>query len=542
MARRSTGGPAEGGTPAAAPGRSAVTPRRAFWASFALFFALFGLWALASPLTAAPDEPAHATKAAAVVRGQWVGDPVAGEPNGFGSVHVPKVIWESQAYPLCFYFHPEVDASCLVMPTEEPDRIVYAVTTASNYNPLYYSVTGLPSLLPVGIPMLYLMRLVSAAICAFALAWAVRSLAELRRVSWPVLGLVAALTPQTVFLASSISPAAPEICAAIGLWTGLLVVVRRPDPARLPARMAGIAVLASVLVNLRGLSPLFLAIAVVTVVVSAPWHNTWVALRDRRSWPWLGLVGVASVLALVWSRTQGTLPSGAVKFPEWGFRTAAKRSVLDTWPYLKNMVGQFGWMDTDLPIWLVVAWLAALVALLVAAVVRGSWRERLALVGLAGASLVLPIVIHASQAKYVGIVWQGRYFLPAVVGIPLLAGFVLRGRPAAVPADDVAVGGADEVAEDVPTATADATAHEPLDGLRSAGRWLPWGAGALLAAQLVAFAVNLHRYVVGTDGPWLGTADEAWMPPLSPPVLLLLAAAVLWWLYRLLRRVTPDAR
>ncbi len=534
MKVRSTGAPAqEGGPTATAPGPRAVTPRRAFWSSFALFFALFALWSLASPLTSAPDEPAHATKAAAVVRGEWVGEPVAGEPDGHGSVHVPNVIWQSQGFPLCFYFHADRDASCMDTATKDPDRIVFAVTTASNYNPLYYTVTGLPSLLPVGAPMLYLMRLVSAALCAFALAWAVRSLAELRRVTWPVLGLVAALTPQTVFLASSISPAAPEICTAIGLWAGLLVVVRRPDPARLPARMAGIAVLASVLVNLRGMSPLFLAIAVATVVVSAPWRNTWVALRDRRSWPWLGLVAVASVLALAWTRTQGSLPSGAVAFPDWTFREAAKRSILDTPDYLTNMVGQFGWMDTDLPVWFVIAWLAGILALVVAALVRGSWRERIVLVGLAAATMALPVAIHASQAKYVGIVWQGRYFLPAAVGIPLLAGFILRGRPAVVP-DDV------PVAEGA-SATVDAdAAAERLEGLRGAGRWLPWGVGALLVGQLLAFSINLHRYVVGVDGPWFGTEADAWAPPLSAPVLMLLTVAVLWWLFRLARRVGPD--
>ena len=94
MRGRSTGTPVaeDAVAPEVDRGRG-VTPRRAFWSSFALFFALFAVWTLANPLTAAPDEPSHATKAAAVVRGEWVGEPVADQPDGFGSVHVPKVVW-----------------------------------------------------------------------------------------------------------------------------------------------------------------------------------------------------------------------------------------------------------------------------------------------------------------------------------------------------------------------------------------------------------------------------------------------------------------
>lgn len=494
------------GTAPPAPARGGVSPRRAFWASFGLFYALFALWAVANPLTAAPDEPSHATKAAAVVRGDLVGEPVPGEPDGFGAVYVPNVIWQSQAYPICYYFKPDVTAACEPEEPADPDTIVYAVTTASSYNPLYYLPTGLPTLLPVGEDMLLLMRLVSAVLCAFALAWAVRSLAELRALSWPVLGLAAATTPMVVFLASSISPAGLEICAAIGLWAGLLAIVHHPDPTRLPARMAGVAVLASVLVNLRGMSPLFLALIVGTVVASAPWANTWVALRDRRSWPWLGLVAVASGAALAWLRTAGALPAATVEFPEWGFDRAAATSVYATPVYLRNMVGQFGWVDTELPLVMVVAWLAVIGGMAIAALVVGTWRQRIVLTVLGVLTLGLPVLIHASQAQYIGIVWQGRYFLPAAVGIPLLAAFVLRERrPAA-----------------------------------AVGRWASWGVAALLLGQLVAFAVNLHRYVSGANGPWFGEVPDAWSPPLSPWVLIGACAAVLAWLLRLLTTVSAG--
>lgn len=513
MVEQQTAGdePADRGDQAAERGRTArprhrpVSPGQAFWTSFLLFFGLFTAWAVGNPLTAAPDEPSHATKAAAVVRGELVGQPVEGEPDGFGSVHVPNLIWQSQGWPMCYYFRPEVPASCEPEDPQDPGRIVYAVTTASSYNPLYYSVTGLPTLLPLGREMLLLMRLVSAVLCGFAMAWAVRALTELRSVSWPVLGLLAATTPMVVYLASTVSPAGLEICTAIGLWTALLAVVHHPDPTRLTSRMAGIAVLASVLVNLRGMSPLFLAIIVGSVVASAPWASTWGTLRDRRSWPWLGLVAVASVAALAWIRFAGALPTSKVAFPEWGFVRAAKASIYDTPVYLRNMVGQFGWVDTELPIAVVGGVLVVIAGIVVVGVVRGTVRERVVLVGLGLVTLGLPVLIQAWQAKHLGIVWQGRYFLPVAVGLPLLAAFAVRGRATT----------------------------------RQAGRWFPVVAGALMLAQLIAFAVNLHRYAVGADGPWWGSTPDIWRPPLPIPVLFAACAgllvALLWLLLRIAR-------
>ena len=269
--------------------------------------------------------------------------------------------------------------------------------------------------------------------------------------------------------------------------------------------MAGIAVLASVLVNLRGMSPLFLALIVGTVVASAPWANTWVALRDRRSWPWLGLVAVASGAALTWIRTAGALPTATVEFPEWVFDRAAATSVYATPLYLRNMVGEFGWTDTELPLVMVVAWLALIGGMAIAALVVGTWRQRIVLATLGLLTLGLPVLIHASQAKYIGIVWQGRYFLPAAVGIPLLAAFVLRERR---PGWAV--------------------------GRWAVDRWTAWVLAALLLGQLVAFAVNLHRYVSGANGPWFGDVPDAWSPPLTPWVLIGACAAVLAWLLRLL--------
>ena len=68
-----------------------------------LFSVLSISWAFATPIAAAPDEPAHLVKAASVVAGQLVG----GEHTPYGDiVDVPYWIAYTHAQT-CFAFEPE---------------------------------------------------------------------------------------------------------------------------------------------------------------------------------------------------------------------------------------------------------------------------------------------------------------------------------------------------------------------------------------------------------------------------------------------------
>ena len=89
--------------------------RRRWWGSFAVFTLLISIWSLATPLMAAPDEPAHVTKAAAVVRLQFLG---TSEPfkkaSGISpiiTVRVPAAFGHRR--PPCYSNHPDRPASCM---------------------------------------------------------------------------------------------------------------------------------------------------------------------------------------------------------------------------------------------------------------------------------------------------------------------------------------------------------------------------------------------------------------------------------------------
>ncbi|TKR23670.1 DUF2142 domain-containing protein [Cellulomonas hominis] len=497
-----------------APGRTPPSPRKVYWLAFAVLMVLTSAWSLASPLAAGPDENAHMVKSAAVVRGDLHGDILAASP-GSGVVTVPTIYGMMMGYPTCFVFRGDVPADC--QPDLPAGQAAEAPTQAETWvirnNPLYYAITGLPTLLPAGEYTLYLMRLVSAALCSAVLAWAFRSLAEITRRPLVIAGLVTAVTPMVVFLNSTVNPSALEISAALALWVAMLALVRAPDPARLVPRAAGIAVLAVLLGNARGTSPLYVAvIAVAVAVLVGPWRNFATAMLDRRTWPWLGVVVVGNLASLWWSMNAGTLEAGGADHPELGFLSTANRTFFDTGDFLIASIGRFGWTDTHLPMlaYLVYAALAGFPILLALCV--GDRRTRVAMLGVLGVAVLLPVLVHAWQARNVGYIWTARYSMPLFVGVSVTAGFLCR------------------------------------DLLRPLPRWVGdriAGSVAVLASigMVIAFLTNLRRYVVGDGGSWRQIFSGEWQPPVPGLVLTLLVLAALgagvWLLDRLVRSPEP---
>jgi hypothetical protein len=471
---------------------------KVFWGWWAVLLLLASVWSVANPLMASPDEPAHTVKAAAVARGQLLGE----DTTGGTGVDVPYFYRLVTAYPTCYMFVPDEPAGCDLVPTEELDAPSDTVTPAGRYNPLYYSIVGLPTLLPEGDGALYAMRILSAALTTFFVALGLRALAQTGPAAWAVPGLAGALTPMVVFLTSTVNPAAIEITAAFALWCQLLALLRHPDPALVRSRMWWIALSTTFFVNARGLSLLYCAVLVAVVLLVSPWRSFLDVVRTRAAWAPLAAVVVACGAAAAWVVGTNSLGSGsAVNHPDLTFLPAAKMTVLAWDDFVLNMVGQFGWMDTPLEAWVLMAYAAGAAFVVLAALAVGRWRDRAGIVLVAAATFALPVVVHASQAHFLGFIWQGRYILPVAVGVPVLAAFVVHRRAQGVPA-----------------------AWSP--GVRRIGVQVAVVVGSLLAfVQLAAFAENLHRYVNGEDGGWFSLAPDAWLPPV--PLGLLIPLGVL---------------
>ena len=134
-------------------------------------------WAVATPLSASPDEPAHIIKAAAVVRGQLIGEPTSRQ--GFTTVTIPSAVGNAWAWT-CPAYHPQTTADCQVITGDSTVRST--VTSAGLYNPTYYALVGWPSLVfSTPHAAVYSMRFVSGLICSFFLAVAFTALMLLKR-------------------------------------------------------------------------------------------------------------------------------------------------------------------------------------------------------------------------------------------------------------------------------------------------------------------------------------------------------------------------
>lgn len=500
--------------------RDPARDRRVWLAAFAVAFALMAAWTWATPLFASPDAPSQVVKAAAVIRGEWVGRLVGGPESPDTLVRVPAALARATSVPVCFAFHPQASARCAPALPDVSGSLT-ATTSVGRYPPLYYLVAGLGSLVASGAVSVYLMGLVSAVLPAAFLASAVVTLSTSSRGRLLAAGFAVAVTPMVFFLAGVVNPSGLEIASAIAFWTSGLVLVTEPDlpRGRLLAR-AGLA--AAVLTQLRGLGPFLLAVDFVVLLAAADAAILRSVVRDRRTWAWAAGVFACGVFAVVWILTQGSLDIGKIA-PIPGNPSTLRILELaygKTYLEVRQMIGIFGWLDTPAPtLALVCAYVALLVvaggAALALRVSAGPARRR-ALLALAVALgwVIIAGALTASQAHRIGLVGQGRYYLPIAAGAPLLAACAL------------------------------ADARPAWD--RLARRWATAAAVGVPAlwwvTQVAAFTQTLHRYAVGYSAP-IGLLDRGWHPPGIPDWALAGLFAVLAALAALgLRAVTRAGR
>jgi hypothetical protein len=471
-------------------GRLGTRPVAVFVVSFLAFLALSSLWAVTTPIGASPDEPAHYIKAASTVRGQLIGEP--GPRPQDKVVQVPENVADT-GNVMCMAYDPSTTADCL--PPFGSDRdLVDSTTSAGLYNPVYYVLVGWPSLLEMGKGSLFLMRFVSAALCAFFLASAVTALSRLPRPTLPVLAVFAVSTPMTYFLMGSVNPNALEISTTAAFFSTLLLATTTPVPAG-PGRwlVAGsLALSGGLLVQARGLSPVWLGLAVLVVAV---WVGVPAFLRRVLTPPYLVsvvAVAVSTALAVVWTLRSGSLNAVGV-YSGAGTSTAQGfvRMVETSTDYVAQAAGNFGWLDTPAPGYVAFVYSGLLGLLVVSALLFGGRTRAGAAVWVALASaVVIPAAVQASSVTESGYIWQGRYSLPAVVVLVLVAAVAASGR-----FDRLPVSEGRRVVLFLLAATAFVQAASALTALKrySVGLWTSW-------AEMFSAPV-WHPPLLGV-GPW----------------------------------------
>ena len=445
-----------------------------------LFFVPAAAWAVANPLFSVPDEPSHVTKAVSI----WYGDlsgKVTQPGTGVRTYRLPA-FWAP--HDPCFARQIDTGPASCPPVLSGSHRVVDVSTPSGAYPPLYFALVGWPGRLFPRAFGVYLMRLVSALLCAVFLAAAVRALLRVLRPGLAVAGVLVAVTPMTWFLAGSVNPSGFEIATAIALWAHVLAVARRSelDVAGVPTSLlVGLFVSGSAMALTRPLSGPFAAAIVILALLSTGWPTLVAMARQRRlqiTFVGLAVVCVAAV-GMVYATGIATKVVGGSPFPAGADHWTV---ILGTTPtYVSQMIGTFGWLDTPTSNLTLYVWLGLVFALMAGAVMLSRWRHNIGLALTVAATILIPLFLQAPLTGSTSLVWQGRYTLPIAAGIPLLAILSLDR-------------GAGLVA-----------------GLT---RRLSVAVAATVAVlNTHALYWDLHRYTVGLDSRSLNILLGAWQPP-----------------------------
>jgi hypothetical protein len=496
------------------------------WAiSTLVLFALMVTWSFATPLGAASDEPTQMIKAAAVARGEFLGQTATGqsvtrvghEGRAVMTVLVPATYAEDARLPTCFRHQPKKTAACAPAPTTS-GQLTAATTYVGRYPPLYYMIVGLPSRVLHSGAGMYFMRVLSALASALLLGLALAMSARWSRSRFLVGGVALAATPMVVFLGSVVNPSGLEIAASIAAWTTGLVLVMDHSSKPPVGLVVAFAVSSCVLELIRGLSPFWLLLVLVTLVALEP-RGCWQLVRDgagRIAAAVIVLTGVVATAYIVLAGATVITPSGIPLPAHATAWTVVNLYQAHITGYVTQVVGDFGWLDTPAPFLVVMVIGLTIAGLVWLAIATARRRHAAVLIGLIVASVVVPIAINVKSALQLdNDVWQSRYALPLYVGVPLVA--------AAIATRSKAFG---------PT---------PTRRLIVTGVWLVAG------CQFVCFFAALHRYTAGVDGgldPFAHSAGS-WTPP-APTVVLLTLALVFtacygWWIVHLDHLRSVDA-
>jgi len=468
---------------------------RVWLATFVVVFVIGSCWAIASPRYGGPDEPAHTLRAYSVAHGEILGRErdAMGEP---GTLVDAPVIY-AQTNPACFAFQPAVTGDCLVVVGDE--QVAEFPTSAGRHPPLYYAIVGLPTLLDTSGKSFFAMRVMNAAICAALIASAMVTARRRQWSSWLPTGIVVACTPMAFYLFGLVNPNAVEVAAAVGAWVGGLALI---EESRVDRRVLLRFAVAVVLLALtRQLGPLWVAIIGASLAVLAGWAGVKRLAADRSVRAALAVCVAAGIAAMAWIVVVKPLDStNSGVAPLTIAQSDIQRALVGEVGLLfREWVGVFGWGDTRLPEAVYFVWAIVFAGFVLALLATSFRRIGLVVVALTIGTFVLPAAIQYPGVRDADLFWQGRYTLPLVVGVPLVAAWGLARWPRPVVAPGSLV--------------------------------VPLALVALFVAHVVAFAQNLRRYTVGSDGTvWFFTA-ERWTPPIASGILLLVyAAAIVAWL------------
>jgi hypothetical protein len=392
---------------------------------------LLTAWMAGTQPFQAPDEASHYLRALNLSRGHLLGPKVAYEhPNSTArqlayvdrdtrAVFVPGGL--SPPDVQCRDGHHDVDGC---------DE----ATEVGNYPPLSYLLPAAAlKVSHTARTALWLARIGSALQCGAFLALAFLLLWDGRLSS--LVGLFAAISPMVLFVCSVLNPNGLEIAAGLAFAAGVLRVSRRPEDVA-PWVWISVALSGVVTILAWQLGPVFVVGDLLLLAGLLGVNGIRSLVRGGAGPRWTGgLLVLAGVAWAVYGQTSGLTHTGFGIRP---IRATLQQGVTQLDYVLRDSVGNFGSLRVHLPLGIDWLWWLLVAGLVAAALWRCGARERLVLAATVVLALAFPVLFYAWVYRFSGYGLQGRYMLPVLVLIPMLAGELLH-RHRGVRSDRVAV-------------------------------------------------------------------------------------------------------
>lgn len=379
-------------------------------------------WLLAVPAFRGIDEFDHVYRAASVAGGEWLPSGVQAAHGRGELVTVPRDIVVA-AGPECRALPYTGHDNCAPAAPGAGDRVRVA-TAAARYEPVYYWVVGTAARWAHGTTADYVMRIVTAMLCALLTGLAGWAVSRWARTRWPLAAVVGSLTPVVVYSSIVVAPNALEIAAATSTWGALAGLAANGLTPRTERWLLWAAVPGAVLLaNLRSLGIGFLGLVLLAIaLVLGPARLRGLVSRQRSTLLAAGSVVAAATVAAIWwlvaaapnrleehGNYSGMVVNSLIQVPVWVLQTiAAAPNRNDPAPLVVYLLcgGVIG-------------------TLAVLALRAGDRRVVRVVLGIVVVCLVAPFLFTLHTYRDVGVVWQGRYEIPFGVGILVLAGLAL---------------------------------------------------------------------------------------------------------------------
>lgn len=394
-----------------------------------------------NPPGEASDEPAHFYKAAALAHGRVRGEPVA--ITGYPGWTPSMLAWVSQttrelAVPEhltgCDAFRLSAATCDGRITTSRPVADGHQLSYVGTYPPAAYGPAAAGILIAEAVdasPATTVRAarasgaLVDLALLAVAGALASRG----RRAPVMIFGLAVTVTPIVLFTMSQVSNSGREITAALCFASALLRLTAETSPPEQRAVWLAAGVSGLLFTTSRSTSPAWCAFVLAIVVLARP-RQAWSAARHHRR----------AALAAASAVTAGALSTVAWEVVvEPSPPRVSAGQILNNLPFAlgrldevaDQVVGRLGWISILLERQTVYLWWMLLLAILVVALVVGTWWERVVLtVGLVGiVALTLLVDAGIQQPSSRDFQMQARYVYAAGLVLPLLAADIIRRRP-----------------------------------------------------------------------------------------------------------------